>query len=103
MRFDLQSAIVTGAASGIGLAIAQRLKSEGARVLSVDKNDAGLRAVDGPTLTADLTEKDAPARVAKEACRLFGHVDILVNNAGRGKQVVLEETDDELIDIIIST
>ena len=103
MRFDQQSAIVTGAASGIELAIAERLKSEGARVLSVDKNDEGLRAVDGPTLTVDLTEKDAPAQVAEEARQLFGHVDILVNNAGRGKQVVLEETDDELIDIIIST
>jgi meso-butanediol dehydrogenase/(S,S)-butanediol dehydrogenase/diacetyl reductase len=103
MRFDQQSAIVTGAASGIGLAIAQRLRSEGARVLSVDKNDEELRAVDGPTLTVDLTEKDAPTRVAEEARRLFGHVDILVNNAGRGKQVVLEKTDDELIDMILST
>jgi meso-butanediol dehydrogenase / (S,S)-butanediol dehydrogenase / diacetyl reductase len=103
MSFDGQTAVVTGAASGIGSATAQRLKSSGARVLSVDKNEDGLRTVDGPTLAIDLTEQDAPAKVTSEARRLFGNVDILVNNAGRGKQVLLEETDDELIDLIIST
>lgn len=42
MRFEGQSVVVTGAASGLGRAVSQRLSSEGARVFGVDLNEAGL-------------------------------------------------------------
>jgi meso-butanediol dehydrogenase / (S,S)-butanediol dehydrogenase / diacetyl reductase len=103
MRFANQVAVVTGAASGLGLATAQRLISEGAQVLFVDRNAEALKTVSGPILAVDLREDDAPKQVAAEAKRLFGRIDILVNNAGLGKQVTLAETDDDLIDLIIST
>jgi meso-butanediol dehydrogenase/(S,S)-butanediol dehydrogenase/diacetyl reductase len=103
MRFDGQSAIVTGAASGIGLAIARRLEGEGARVLPVDRNAAGMAVLANSGLTLDLTDDDAPMRVAEEASRRFGTVDILVNNAGGGALKTLEDSDDALIDAILAT
>jgi NAD(P)-dependent dehydrogenase (short-subunit alcohol dehydrogenase family) len=103
MRFDAQTAIVTGAASGLGRAIAERLESEGARVLAVDRNGEGLQALRGPHLVLDLANDDAPARVTAEAARVFGTLDILVNNAGGGKLLTLEESDDAIIDETIGT
>ena len=103
MRFDAQTAIVTGAASGLGRAIAERLESEGARVLAVDRNGEGLQALRGPHLVLDLANDDAPARVTAEAARVFGTLDILINNAGGGKLLTLEESDDAIIDETIGT
>jgi len=80
---DSRSALVTGAASGIGLAIARRLAAEGAHVTLVDlpgdplaeaqANIAGARA-----LAADLSSRDDIARLVADA----GPVEILVSNAG---------------------
>ena len=57
------TALVTGGASGIGRAVAQRLAADGARVLVLDRDDAGARQVadevGGEHLTADLSEGDA--------------------------------------------
>ena len=103
MRFQGRAAIVTGAASGIGLAVAERLRSEGAKVLSVDRNAEGLKAVPSPVLAVDLTEENAPRRVAAEAGRLFGRIEILVNNAGLGKILPLDESDDAFIDLVLGT
>ena len=103
MRFHQQTAVVTGGASGIGLAIAQRLRAEGATVLSVDCNRDTLAQVEGPALAVDLTDEDAPARVVAEARSRFGGLDILINNAGVGRIVPLEESDDALIDLTLAT
>lgn len=74
-------AVVTGAASGIGEAVARRLLSEGARVLAVDINHQGLvplAAAGATTLVADLAEPDDRARVVAA-----GHgARYLVNAAG---------------------
>jgi NAD(P)-dependent dehydrogenase (short-subunit alcohol dehydrogenase family) len=99
MRFAGQAAIVTGAGSGIGLATARRLAAEGASVLAVDRDAAG----PGVTLAVDLTEEDAPARVAREAMERFGRLDMLVNNAGIGGSRALEASDDALIDRMLGT
>ena len=103
MRFKDRAAIVTGAASGIGLAVAEQLRSEGAKVLSVDRHAKGLKAVPGPVLAVDLTEENALRRVAAEAGRLFERVDILVNNASLGKIIPLDESDDAFIDLVLDT
>jgi short-subunit dehydrogenase len=81
-------AVVTGASSGIGAATARRLASEPeARLVLVARREDRLRAladeIGGATVVAvDLTEPDAPARVADAVEREHGRLDLLVNNAG---------------------
>ena len=90
-RFANRSAIVTAAASGIGLAIARQLASEGARLHLADINAEGLSGVvrelgesvaSGAVL--DVRDEDAITRFIDEAARTSGGLDILVNNAGIG-------------------
>ena len=85
-RLTARRAIVTGAARGIGLAIAQRLASEGAQVTIVDViEDAGRAAAAGIAnarfIAADVSRGDEVRRVVETVAR-DGAIDILVNNAG---------------------
>ena len=88
IRLDGRRAIVTGAASGIGAAIAQSLSESGALVLLTDRNAAGLQAVAaslaGPSAQAviDFMDDDAGERVVAAAVEAFGGVDIVINCAG---------------------
>ena len=80
-------ALITGAASGIGLATAQRFLAEGARVAAADLNGAGLQAefseLDGAiTVAGDVSEPADAARMAAAGVESFGAIDILVNCAG---------------------
>jgi NAD(P)-dependent dehydrogenase (short-subunit alcohol dehydrogenase family) len=100
MRFSGQTALVTGAARGIGRATMQRLLNEGAEVLAVDL--AEIDDARAKTLRVDLAEEDAPFRVAEETRRLFLRLDILVNNAGIGGSRALDRTDDETLDRILA-
>ena len=89
-RFDGRVALVTGASRGIGLAVAQRLLDEGARVVITARKPDGLQAA-----LAELDAGDAAVSVAGRAddadhqreaiataVRLFGRLDVLVNNTG---------------------
>jgi 3-hydroxybutyrate dehydrogenase len=75
-----RSAIVTGAASGIGRAIAQRLLSDGFDVLAVDLEPDG----DGPGVphAADLTTREGNRGAVEAAIERFGRLDAIVPNAG---------------------
>ena len=76
--FSEQVAIVTGAASGLGLAIATKLHAEGAEVVSLDLNE-----VPGAvSFAVDLTKEDQVASVVNQIAERFGRIDILVNSAG---------------------
>ncbi len=87
-RFAGQTAIITGGASGIGLACAERLAAEGARVALWDASEAGLHAartrLGGEALTTvlDVTDAEAVASAADAAFAHFGRIDILVASAG---------------------
>jgi 3-oxoacyl-[acyl-carrier protein] reductase len=80
-------ALVTGAARGIGEAIARVLAVEGAHVVCLDRpdDDAALslvaRDVGGSLLLCDVTAEDAPRRIAAQLAERHGGVDIVVHNA----------------------
>jgi acetoacetyl-CoA reductase len=79
-------ALVTGGASGIGAAIAQRLREDGATVIIADltagKIDGFARRTGIAGVVCDVSEYDAVERMAAEVEQRFAPVDILVNNAG---------------------
>ncbi|WP_293902359.1 SDR family oxidoreductase [Phenylobacterium sp.] len=85
-----QVAVVTGAASPIGKAIARRLVDDGAKVVLADVDEAALAAFaaslgdDAPWLAGDLSLEPTAVALMDLAKRRFGHLDILVNNAGGG-------------------
>ena len=91
MKLQGKVAIVTGAASGLGRAIAMRYAKEGARVAIADVNEdaagAVAREVAGAGgqaigLTMDVTSEDAVDRGVADTVAAYGGVDILVSNAG---------------------
>jgi 3-oxoacyl-[acyl-carrier protein] reductase len=81
-------ALVTGAARGIGTAIARVLARDGAQVVALDVPAAGealtavANEVKGAALQLDLTAADAPARLAEYLASRHGRVDVMVHNAG---------------------
>lgn len=100
-----RNALICGASSGLGLAIARELAAEGANVALVARRESeltthcqairdafGVRAVPIP---ADLTQADAAARVAAAATDALGSVDICVANAGGPPSTMFDSTTDE--------
>ncbi len=82
---DGRTALITGATSGIGLAIARALAGAGARVIVHGRRDDGQRVaeeINGAYLQAELADRNEVARLAEEALAISGRVDVLVNNAG---------------------
>ncbi len=94
-EFDGLSALVTGGASGIGLATARLLASRGARVAILDRDlaDSSHNLV---SVKADVTDDDAVRGAVGEAVVAVGdRLDILVNNAGIGAAGTVEDNSDE--------
>lgn len=110
---DGQVALVTGAARGIGAALARVLARDGAEVVALDipaagdelatvANDIGATAVQ-----LDLTAPDAPARLADHLSARHGRVDVVVHNAGITRDRTLGRMDvdrwDQVIDVNLSS
>lgn len=88
-RFEGRTAIVTGASRGIGLAVAERLVAEGARVVvtardkeALDEAVAGLGAAHALGVAGKADDLEHQAETVRQAIETFGSVDLLVNNTG---------------------
>ncbi|QOZ28069.1 SDR family oxidoreductase [Bradyrhizobium sp. CCBAU 51753] len=87
-------AVVTGAAKGIGLAIAERLARDGAKLVLADLDEPGLQQASTDlasrfdtevvTQAGDLSDQNVAEKTIRLAAERFGRLDILVNNAGGG-------------------
>lgn len=102
--FDLsgKSALVTGAGSGIGLAIADTLAAAHARIFATDIDESRVKATadritraggTSEALALDVRDESACHRVADHVRHAAGHLDILVNNAGVGHVGTLLQTE----------
>ncbi|MGE3468403.1 MAG: SDR family NAD(P)-dependent oxidoreductase [Pyrinomonadaceae bacterium] len=111
MRFEGRSAIVTGAASGIGLATASRLASEGCSVVIADLNEAkAAEAADelgnscagvAVSIACDVSKEADAAATVEKAIEVFGRLDIVVNNAGLMVfKPIIEHTEEDWLRIL---
>lgn len=94
-EFSGLKALVTGGASGIGLATARRLQSLGAQVAALDvvpgSDEPGIHPVPGDVSSSESVDR----AVAQAVTMLGGGLDILVNNAGIGAQGTVEDNSDD--------
>jgi 3-oxoacyl-[acyl-carrier protein] reductase len=99
-RVQDRVAVVTGAANGLGQAIARRLAEEGARLVLGDVDVAGLERAAARltgsgatvvTVSGDLTEEAPAARLIQTAVERCGRLDILVNNVGGSRTAKIWE------------
>jgi NAD(P)-dependent dehydrogenase (short-subunit alcohol dehydrogenase family) len=109
-RIDGKACVVTGAASGIGRAIALRLAEEGGKVLCVDRSegvDATVTAIEeaggaAEAVVADVSDPMAVRSFVDRCAERWGAVDVLVNNAGVNIPGVFHEVGDDVIDTTLA-
>jgi 3-oxoacyl-[acyl-carrier protein] reductase len=102
-----QVALVTGAARGIGEAIAEVLARDGAHVVGLDvpalanELSAVTGRLGGSSLMVDITDEDAPAAIATHLLEAHGGVDVVVHNAGVTRDKTLGRMTEELWSTVI--
>jgi NADP-dependent 3-hydroxy acid dehydrogenase YdfG len=101
--------VITGASSGIGAALAERLAGDGRRVVLAARRAEALEVVRARcgagalAVPADVTRREDVARVVDTALARFGRLDVWVNNAGRGiTRPPSELTDEDLDDMMLA-
>ncbi len=100
-------ALVTGASRGIGRSIAKVLARDGAHVIGLDvpalesELEATIGELGGSTLVLDITDPDAPARIATYLLEAHGGVDVVVHNAGVTRDKTLGRMDSERWDLVL--
>src|SRR5918912_2821541 len=97
---DARTAIVTGAASGIGRAVAEALVGAGARVLAVDLEPD--REGPGEPFAADLTTREGNRAAVERALESFGALDTIVANAGFQHVAPVAEFDEDRWDALLA-
>lgn len=108
MRLKDKTAIITGGATGIGLACARLFQQEGARVALFgrrqDRLDQAKKILGKPAMiiAGDITQQDDIDRLTSRVLEEWGRIDILINNAGTFATAALHETEDEAWDGIFN-
>ena len=87
INFKNKVALVTGASSGIGAAIAKKLSNQGARVFAAQRSSS-----DFEDILSDLSDPKAPEEIISVIKKVTGRLDILINNAGIMTEGNVEET-----------
>lgn len=109
MRYKGKTAVVTGAAHGIGEGIAQRLAEEGARVALLDvdldgaQQAAGRIATETLAISCDVSDRDQVEQALAQVNDVFGSVDVLVCNAGMTRDNLIHKMTDDDWDLVIDT
>lgn len=105
-RLQGKRAIVTGAAQGIGKAIAERFTAEGARLLLADIDEAKIAALAArlgqQAIAADVSKKAEVEGIVARAAALWGGLDLLVNNAGVTHPAALDDLTEEDFDRVFA-
>jgi NAD(P)-dependent dehydrogenase (short-subunit alcohol dehydrogenase family) len=100
-----QVVLITGAAGGIGSALAHRYAQAGARLILLDLDGEGLAGLAGRleedgievwTCACDLTDEGACRAAVAEGIEAFGGIDVLINNAGRTHLSFVDETESDV-------
>jgi NAD(P)-dependent dehydrogenase (short-subunit alcohol dehydrogenase family) len=97
MDLEGRVTVITGAASGIGRAVAERFAKEGAKVVAADIDDsvnALTDSVGAVAVTADLSREDGVKRIVDVANEAFGQVDLMFSNAGIGTMGGVDTSDE---------
>ncbi|MBC7273049.1 MAG: 3-oxoacyl-ACP reductase FabG [Streptomyces sp.] len=106
---EMKTAVITGGAQGIGLAIAKAFVTEGARVVIADLDGAAADAAAkdiGPDaavgVACDVAKADDVRRVIETAVTSFGSLDVVVNNAGITRDATMRTMTEEQFDQVIA-
>lgn len=110
MRLENKVAIITGGASGIGLAACERFLEEGAKVVLADFNEeqgtkqaASLRAKgDVQFIQVDVSDEQSVQHLVKQTMETYGRIDILINNAGITDDATLLKMDIAQFDRVLN-
>lgn len=104
---DNRTAVITGGAQGIGLAIAERFAAEGARVVIGDidadaaKKAAEQLATEAVGVACDVVDGDQVEEMLRTAQKQLGSVDVMVNNAGITRDATMRKMTEEQFDQVI--
>ena len=101
MRLENKVAIVTGAAKGLGGAMAQLFAQEGAKVIAVDMAPLTYECENVEYYSLNVTDSAACKALTDYAKEKYGKIDILVNNAGITRDAMTRKMTDEMWDLVI--
>lgn len=102
MRLNGKVAVITGAAKGLGQAMAERFANEGATVIAADMGDLSYQHPNVHGYKLNVTDTEACKAFTEEIISKFNKIDILVNNAGITKDATTRKMTDDQWDAVIN-
>ncbi|MBQ7245939.1 MAG: beta-ketoacyl-ACP reductase [Firmicutes bacterium] len=101
MRLENKVAIVTGAAKGLGAAMAQLFADEGAKVVAVDMAELTYTKDNVEFYSLNVTDGEACKALTDYVLEKYGKIDVLINNAGITRDALTTKMTDEMWDLVI--